>query len=67
MCERYRSYLPFLHYRYSTINAIASNNPSFSNYGVPIKKTRTEEEYFEDDDDEPSKYLYNVVILEAFQ
>ena len=24
---------------------------SYSNYGVPIKRSRTEEEYFDDDDD----------------
>ena len=36
-------------YRYSTFTAISTHSQSYS--GVPIKKVRTEEEYFEDDED----------------
>jgi hypothetical protein len=45
----------FYRIRYSTFTAISTGNKTYSNDGVAIKRTRTEEEYFEDDEDQDGR------------
>jgi len=40
---------------YSTIDDIDGKNVGGASYGLPVKRTRTEEDYFNDDEDEEEK------------